>query len=31
MNTRDSAIMPFSIPPPIAPEIATASSTEGKA
>jgi hypothetical protein len=31
MNTRVSASMPFAVPPPIAPAIATASSTEGKA
>ena len=31
VNTSDSAIMPLAMPPPIAPEIATASSTEGKA
>ena len=31
MNTSVSASMPFAMPPPIAPEIATASSTEGNA
>ena len=31
MNTRVSASMPLAMPPPIAPAIATASSTDGNA
>ena len=31
MNTKVSASMPLAMPPPIAPAIATASNTDGKA